>query len=95
MLRRSPIWACNLNQALRFVSGVTPETRGASAEVYDQFKLRGFDAPIYLDGLKLFNSATGYAVPQIDVSRLDRVEIIKGPASAFRTSIRRFASWRV
>ena len=72
----------NLNQALRFVSGVTPETRGASAEVYDQFKLRGFDAPIYLDGLKLFNSATGYAVPQIDVSRLDRVEIIKGPASA-------------
>jgi len=72
----------NLNQALRFVAGVTPETRGSSGEVYDQFKLRGFDAPIYLDGLKLFNSATGYAVPQIDVSRIDRVEIVKGPASA-------------
>ncbi|MEG8014992.1 TonB-dependent siderophore receptor [Sphingomonas sp. 22R3R2A-7] len=71
----------NLNQALRFVAGVTPETRGASAEVYDQFKLRGFDAPIYLDGLRQFGSATGYAVPQVDVSRLDRVEIIKGPAS--------------
>ena len=72
----------NLNQALRFVAGVTPETRGASAEVYDQFKLRGFDAPVYLDGLKEFSSASGYAVPQIDVSRLDRIEVVKGPSSA-------------
>ena len=71
----------NLNQSLRFVAGITPETRGASAEVYDQFKLRGFDAPVYLDGLKQFGSATGYAVPQVDVSRLDRIEIVKGPAS--------------
>lgn len=71
----------NLNQALRYVAGVTPEQRGAAAEVYDQFKLRGFDAPIYLDGLKLFSSATGYASPQVDVSRLDRIEVIKGPAS--------------
>jgi iron complex outermembrane receptor protein len=72
----------NLNQALRFVAGVTPETRGASAEVYDQFKLRGFDAPVYLDGLKQFSSASGYAAPQVDVSRLERIEIVKGPASA-------------
>jgi iron complex outermembrane receptor protein len=72
----------NLNQALRYVAGVTPDTRGSAAEVYDQFKLRGFDAPIYLDGLKLFNSATGYAQPQIDVSRLDRIEVVKGPSSA-------------
>jgi len=72
----------NLNQALRFVSGVTPETRGASAEVYDQFKLRGFDAPVYLDGLKQFGSPSGYVAPQVDVSRLERIEIVKGPASA-------------
>ncbi|HET8612291.1 MAG TPA: TonB-dependent siderophore receptor [Sphingomonas sp.] len=71
----------NLNQTLRYVAGVTPETRGSAAEVYDQFKLRGFDAPVYLDGLKLFTSATGYAMPQIDVSRLDRIEVVKGPAS--------------
>ncbi|MGH2257711.1 TonB-dependent receptor plug domain-containing protein, partial [Enterococcus faecalis] len=49
--------------------------------MYDQFKLRGFDAPAFLDGLKMFQSPTGYAVPQVDVSRLDRVEILKGPAS--------------
>jgi iron complex outermembrane receptor protein len=71
----------NLNQALRFVAGVTPETRGSAAEVYDQFKLRGFDAPVYLDGLKQFQSATGYAQPQVDVSRLERIEVVKGPAS--------------
>ncbi len=72
----------NLNQALRYVAGVTPETRGASAEVYDQFKLRGFDAPIFLDGLKEFTSASGYAAQQVDVSRLDRVEVLKGPSGA-------------
>ena len=71
----------NLNQALRFVAGITPETRGSSAEVYDQFKLRGFDAPVFLDGLKQFGSTTGYAIPQVDVSRLARFEVLKGPAS--------------
>ncbi|WP_380785085.1 TonB-dependent siderophore receptor [Sphingomonas sp. R86521] len=70
----------NLNQALRFVAGVTTEQRGSSAEVYDQFKLRGFDAPEFLDGLKLVGGAS-YLTPQIDVSRLDRIEIVKGPAS--------------
>ncbi|MGK6324528.1 TonB-dependent siderophore receptor [Sphingomonas sp. DT-51] len=71
----------NLNQALRLVAGVTPETRGSSAEVYDQFKLRGFDAAVFLDGLRQFGSPTGYAIPQVDVSRLDRFEVLKGPAS--------------
>ncbi|MDF0489321.1 TonB-dependent siderophore receptor [Sphingomonas sp. H39-1-10] len=70
----------NLNQALRFVAGVTTEQRGSSAEVYDQFKLRGFDAPQFLDGLKLIDGAA-YLSPQVDVSRLDRIEIVKGPAS--------------
>lgn len=72
----------NLNQALRFVAGVTPEQRGASAEVYDQFKLRGFDALQYLDGLRIFDSPSGYAAPQVDMSRLDRIEVVKGPASS-------------
>jgi iron complex outermembrane recepter protein len=72
----------NLNQALRYVAGITPETRGAGAEIYDQFTLRGFTAPIYLDGLKEFASASGYATPQIDVSRLSDIEVVKGPASA-------------
>jgi iron complex outermembrane receptor protein len=70
-----------LNQALQLTAGVTPDTRGTNADIYDQFTLRGFTVPQYLDGLKLFGSPTGYAVPQIDVSRLDRIEVVKGPAS--------------
>jgi len=71
----------NLNQVLRYVAGVTPETRGANGEYYDEFRLRGFVAPRYLDGLKVFASPTGYADAQIDLSRLERIEIVKGPAS--------------
>lgn len=71
----------NLNQALRFVAGVTPEQRGAAAEVYDQFSLRGFQVPRYLDGLRVFRSPTGYADTQVDVLRIDRYEVVKGPAS--------------
>jgi iron complex outermembrane recepter protein len=78
----SRLGLANLNQSLRYVAGVTPETRGASAELYDQFMLRGFTAPVYLDGLKQFASTTGYASPQVDVSRLDSIQVVKGPASA-------------
>lgn len=71
----------NLNQALRYTAGITPETRGANAEVYDQFTLRGFTVPRYLDGLRVYGSPTGYAEQQVDTSRLDRIEVVKGPAS--------------
>jgi len=71
----------NLNQALLYTAGITPDTRGANGENYDLFKLRGFDAPQYLDGLKIFSSPTGYAATQVDISRLDRIEVVKGPAS--------------
>ncbi|WP_267414263.1 MULTISPECIES: TonB-dependent siderophore receptor [unclassified Sphingomonas] len=72
----------NLSQVLRFVPGVTTELRGSSAEVYDLTTLRGLTAFEYLDGLRLFSSPSGYAAPQIDVSRLSRLEVLKGPASA-------------
>ena len=74
----------NLDEALRFVAGVTPEQRGASAEVYDLFSLRGFSAPVFLDGLYYVNQSdeTGYAAAQADISRLDRIDVIKGPSSA-------------
>jgi iron complex outermembrane receptor protein len=74
----------NLDEALRYVAGVTPDQRGASADVYDLFSLRGFGAPVFLDGLFYVSQsdATGYAAAQADISRLDRVEVIKGPPSA-------------
>ena len=72
----------NLNQAVRYAAGITPDLRGGVGTRYDQFLLRGFMVPTFLDGLKLQDSPTGYAVAQTDTSRLDRLEILKGPASA-------------
>lgn len=71
----------SLNQALRYTAGVSPETRGATAVRYDLMNIRGFSPDQYLDGLRLIGSVNGYAVPQIDISRLDRIEVVKGPAS--------------
>lgn len=72
----------SLNAALQLTAGVTPDLRGNNADVFDQFKLRGFDVPQYLDGLRLASSQTGFATPQIDLALLDRIEVVKGPASA-------------
>lgn len=71
----------SLNQALRYTSGVTPETRGGVVTRYDQFKLRGFDVDnTYLDGLSSLYPGW-YAEAQVDASTVDRIEILKGPAS--------------
>lgn len=72
----------SLNQAVRYTAGITPDLRGGIGTRYDQFLLRGFSVPTFLDGLKLQTSPTGYAEAQTDTFRLDRVEILKGPASA-------------
>ena len=73
----------SLNQAIRYAAGITSDLRGGGVGTrYDQFMLRGFTVPTFLDGLKVQDSPTGYATPQTDTSRLDRVEVLKGPASA-------------
>ncbi|WP_025886078.1 TonB-dependent receptor plug domain-containing protein [Asaia prunellae] len=36
----------------------------------------------YLDGLILPKAPTGFATPQTDTSRLERIEVLKGPASS-------------
>ncbi|WP_250475261.1 TonB-dependent siderophore receptor [Caballeronia sp. GAFFF1] len=72
--------AQTLNAAVRYVSGVTPETRGAIATRYDLLKVRGFDADTYWNGLKLIGNGW-YAIPQLDPYLMDRVEVLKGPVS--------------
>ncbi|GAN70131.1 ligand-gated channel [Acetobacter syzygii] len=72
----------SLNQAIRYMAGVLPDQRGATATRYDLFTLRGFTVPTFLDGLKEQSSPNGYATAQTDTSRLDRIEVLKGPSSA-------------
>lgn len=69
----------NLNDALRYTSGVIPETRGAIATRYDMMKIRGFDAVNYWDGLRF--QKLNYIAPQIDPYLLERAEVLKGPSS--------------
>lgn len=71
----------NLNEAMHYTAGVGPDTRGNTAGRYDLQTIRGFVPDQYLDGLHLISSVNGYAVPQIDMAFLDRVEVVKGPAS--------------
>ncbi|MBB3172723.1 iron complex outermembrane receptor protein [Endobacter medicaginis] len=72
--------AQNLNMLMRYVSGVTPETRGGDAARYDLLSVRGFDADTYYNGLKLLSNGQ-YAAPQVDPMVLGRVDVLNGPIS--------------
>ena len=70
--------AQNLWQALRYTSGVVTGGAGADSRFQNTY-IRGFLADQYLDSLKLVPGA--FAVPQIDVYTLQRIDVIHGPAS--------------
>jgi iron complex outermembrane recepter protein len=72
--------AQTLNAAVRYTSGVTPETRGGTATRYDLLTIRGFTADTYWNGLKLLQNGQ-YAVPQLDPYLMERIEVLKGPVS--------------
>jgi outer membrane receptor protein involved in Fe transport len=73
--------AQNVTEALRYTPGVTIQSFGANA-FFDSFKLRGFDAPRYLDGLRLPADNTTFAIPRIETYGLERLEVLKGPSAA-------------
>ncbi len=72
--------ALTINQALRFTPSVTTEQRGGAGSTrLEQFYIRGFTAPLFLDGLPLPGNRDAF--PTVDPYRLERVDVIKGPAS--------------
>jgi len=70
--------APNLNAILRYTPGVAVDTRGTVSRL-DQFTLRGFSATQFLDGMRLFGGRD--ANPTTDPYRLERVDVLRGPAS--------------
>lgn len=71
-----------VDEALRYTPGVTTEPFGTDADT-DWYYIRGFDATqtgVFLDGLTLFSF--GFGGFQVDPFMLERVEVLKGPASA-------------
>ncbi|HJE25030.1 MAG TPA: TonB-dependent siderophore receptor [Methylorubrum populi] len=72
--------ALTVNQALRYTPGASVEQRGGAGSTrLEQFFIRGFAAPTFLDGLRLPGSRDAY--PSVDPYNLERIDIIKGPAS--------------
>ena len=72
--------AQSLPDALEYTPGVTIPSFGPNA-FFDAFKVRGFDAPRYLDGLRLPSDITTFAAPRIETYGLERLEVLKGPSS--------------
>jgi iron complex outermembrane recepter protein len=73
--------ALKVDEALRYTAGVASQTFGPDPDT-DWFYIRGFQANqtgVYLDGLPLY--AYAFGAFQIDPFLLERVEVLKGPAS--------------
>ncbi|WP_193067577.1 TonB-dependent siderophore receptor [Halomonas sp. 3D7M] len=70
-----------LAETLRYTPGVVTEFQ-PSTSYFDRIRIRGFysNNNIYLDGTQLTPSGT-LAVAQVDPFLLERVEVLKGPAS--------------
>ncbi|MFT4257345.1 MAG: TonB-dependent siderophore receptor [Pseudoxanthomonas sp.] len=74
----------NLNEAMRYVAGVTLESTGIDNRV-DDFRIRGFDAGSWSNNVTL----DGMRAPQggqwnrtmFDSWNLERVEVLKGPSA--------------
>lgn len=75
----------NVAQALRYTAGVYSEPR--SDTIFDTTFMRGFGGFAtsanyvgFLDGIQL-QQGQGWAIPTVDPSTLDRVDVLRGPAS--------------
>lgn len=69
-----------ITEALRYTPGVIAQY-GNSDLRHDWLTVRGFTPGRYLDGLRLPFGARGYSQPRIEPFGLERVEVLKGPAS--------------
>ncbi|WP_189576525.1 TonB-dependent siderophore receptor [Marinobacter zhanjiangensis] len=68
----------SLDESFRYRSGVVSGHYGADNDT-DWFKVRGFDQATYQDGLRIYRE--GYYQWLPETFGLDRVEVLKGPAS--------------
>jgi iron complex outermembrane receptor protein len=74
--------ANTVSEALRYTPGVFAESNGYDIR-YDWLYIRGFNTygMMWLDGLAMPGDPNNYSTPTINPYALERVEVIKGPAS--------------
>jgi len=73
--------ASTIDQAIRYTSGIIG-TINNSDQRWDAPYVRGFLAPLYLDGMLLPIGASQYARPRVDVFGLQEIDILKGAAAS-------------
>lgn len=74
--------ARNLTQALRYTPGLDVTGFTDRNNIADEITSRGFaPTPLYLDGAYLPYAGSLGGAPQIDPYTLERIEVLKGPAS--------------
>lgn len=76
----------SVTEALRYSAGISSEYEGVDAR-FDTLAFRGFNSGSvsWLNGLKLdggSGAGNNWTLPQVDPYMLNRIEILKGPASA-------------
>lgn len=77
--------AQQLDAALRYIAGAQAQTYGADLDDSLWFKLRGFDAKVYVDGSSIYQS--GYTWYSPDLFGYEQVEVAKGAnATIFGTT---------
>ncbi|WP_227459713.1 TonB-dependent siderophore receptor [Cupriavidus pauculus] len=73
----------SVSDALKYTAGVNADPYGADPRA-DWFYIRGFNADVYWDGLRvpqIANRAGSYAAFRVDPSSVERVEVLRGPSS--------------
>jgi iron complex outermembrane receptor protein len=73
--------AQSVSDAIHYAPGVT-NNAGTIDTRFDTIRVRGFLAPLYLDGLILPSGTTQFGRPRPDPWGLERVEVLRGPSSA-------------
>ncbi|AOA60012.1 ferric siderophore receptor [Acinetobacter larvae] len=69
------------SEALRYSAGLNSEKFGGFGSYLDLTRIRGVDADYYLDGIRVVSNP-GSWLPQIDAFGLEKIEVLRGPASA-------------
>jgi iron complex outermembrane recepter protein len=68
-------------QALGYTAGVATNNDPNDTR-FDSLLIRGFSPVLYLDGMQMPFGASGRAAPKLDMSLLERIEVLKGPSSS-------------
>lgn len=72
--------ATTVQEALRYVPGVSADAYGPDSRG-DFALIRGVEPTMYLDGTRFVNPGAYYNYPKVDPYALERIEVLRGPAS--------------